>query len=77
MAGDDPRRQRNALKHALPVYSVDTAEQAEALIRSACRLRYDNSFAYDRTVWTGELSQMDKVSATLAALEEVRDVNAA
>lgn len=40
---EGPRRKQ--VKHAIPVYSVDTIQEAELIQATLCLLRYDGSFA--------------------------------
>jgi hypothetical protein len=55
-----------AMRRALPVYSVDTVEEAKAMRTRFCRLGYDG-----RHLWTdfpvGDVDALDNVSAALDA----------
>jgi len=56
-AGNDPQRVRNATRSSLPVFSVNTEEEAQAAIVRYCIHRYDGSCRW--TDWPHDLAEED------------------
>ena len=56
-AGRDPERIRNATRSSLPVFSVDTEDQAQAALVHFCVHRYDGSWRW--THWPDEIDPYD------------------
>jgi hypothetical protein len=73
---EGPRRKQ--VKHAIPVYSVDTIAEAEFIQVTLCVLRYDGSFALTPSelgpgAWTGrnlELEDLDRVTDIMRTVHE-------